>query len=791
MEDIEFFASCVAGFEPQLADELHALGVRRVRPLGGGAAFYGSPLDAERVCLWSRMASRVTAVVGRANAGDAELLYAGVRNISWERVVAAGASVAVRAHGMNDQLRNTQFTAQKVKDALCDRMRERTGARPNVDARTPDLMVDVRIRENRATVSIDLAGESLYRRAYFDEHDGQDAPLACAYAAGVLMAAGAPARLREGWGLLDPACDAGFVVCEAASMAADAAPGLLRERWGFYGWAQHDDEAWGAELARADERFEQGLAHLLAEAGAQSAGSLPDGERVRIVGLSSSSPSVTRARAHLRNAGLRALASIEAEGVDGTAAVCARVAGVVRDARDKKAVAAKVSDSADLAHAADRAGLDDAANPAPALVVVTAAAADRDENDARAVAETAAFMAAARTAPAGSAFAAATVRGLQARFGVEPALKMRVGRERIAEVVEVFDEPPAAPAHITVPDPQGGADHVVEVNDANAAQFAARLRKVARERRKWARREGVASYRLYDADLPDYNVAIDLYEGAGAAEGKTFVHVAEYQAPSSIDAYTARCRFDDVLAVVPVALGVRPDHVFSKVRERSKGGSQYRDAGRRSYVACVEESGLLFEVDLAGYLDTGIFLDHRETRRMVGGMAKGARFLNLFAYTGTASVYAAAGGAVETTTVDLSQTYLDWARRNMEMNGFPESREDVFVRADVMTWIRDARRSRLAFDLIFVDPPTFSNSKSMGRRTWDVQRDHAELLIGVSRLLAKGGTAVFSCNLRTFKPNVEELAKYGVKIEDVTAQTIPHDFERNLRIHQCYLVTRA
>ncbi|MDO4290977.1 MAG: class I SAM-dependent methyltransferase, partial [Eggerthellaceae bacterium] len=669
-----------------------------------------------------------------------------------------------------------------------------------VDAHAPDLMVDVRIRENRATVSIDLAGGSLYRRTYFDEHDGQDAPLACAFAAGVLMAAGAPARLREGWGLLDPACDAGFIVCEAALMAADAAPGLLRERWGFYGWAQHDDEAWGAELARADERFERGLERLLAEAGAQSAGSLPNGEHVRIVGLSSSSPAVTRARAHLRNAGLRAVASIEAEGVDGAAAVCARVAGVVRDARGKDAVSAKASDAAEPARAADCVDLDDvdsaanvdfAVSAAPALVVATAAAADRDENDARAVAETAAFMAAARTAPAGSVFAAATVRGLQARFGVEPALKTRVGRERIAEVVEVFDEPPAAPAHITVPDPQGGADHVVEVNDANAAQFAARLRKVARERRKWARREGVTSYRLYDADLPDYNVAIDLYEGAGAAEGKTFVHVAEYQAPASIDAYTARCRFDDVLAVVPVALGVRPDHVFSKVRERSKGGSQYRDAGRRSYVTCVGESGLLFEVDLAGYLDTGIFLDHRETRRMVGGMAKGARFLNLFAYTGTASVYAAAGGAVETTTVDLSQTYLDWARRNMEMNGFPESREDVFVSADVMTWIRDARRSRLAFDLVFVDPPTFSNSKSMGRRTWDVQRDHVELLIGVSRLLAKGGVAVFSCNLRTFKPNVEELEKYGVKIEDVTAKTIPHDFERNPRIHQCYLVTRA
>ena len=343
---------------------------------------------------------------------------------------------------------------------------------------------------------------------------------------------------------------------------------------------------------------------------------------------------------------------------------------------------------------------------------------------------------------------------------------------------------------IAVPDSAGGADHLVEVHDVQAEQFAARLRKVAKERRKWARREGVFCYRVYDADLPDYAVAIDVYEGVEASRGKTFVHVAEYQAPSSVDPMVARRRFEDVLALVPVVLGVRPDHVFSKVREKSKGGEQYRNAGRRSYVAHTSEGGRVFEIDLAGYLDTGIFLDHRDTRLMVGRMAKGARFLNLFAYTGTATVHAAAGGALETTTVDLSQTYLDWACRNMEANGFSGGKH-VLERGDVMDWIRDARRSGRVFDLIFVDPPTFSNSKAMGKRTWDVQRDHVELLVGVSRLLAKGGTAVFSCNLRNFKPDVAELERLGVELEDITASTIPHDFERNPKIHKCYLVRRV
>lgn len=821
-DGIEFFASCIAGFEPQLALELKRIGVRRVRPLKGGVAFFGEPLDGERVCLWSRVASRVMAVVGRVNAGDADLLYAGIYALPWESVLVPGASIAVRASGVNDELRNTQFTSLKVKDALCDRVRERTGARPNVDAHRPDIAVDVRIRGNRATVSLDLAGESLYHRAYLDEHDGADAPLLCAYAAGLLVAAGAYERLREGWGVLDPASDAGFIVCEAADMAADAAPGLLRERWGFLGWAAHDAEAWDDELARADERFEAGVTRLLAGSSSKSANDMPDTSHVRIVGVSASSPAISTARGHLRRAGLRAVASVEAAAADDAAAVEERLAGIAaRGVSDGGGSGDREADGA----------------PQPALIVANVVPVDRAE-DARAVSEAASFMGAVRRAPAGSVFAVISPRSFEGRFGARASESAKVGVGRIESYREVYNQAPPDLASIVIPDSQGGSDHVVEVNDAAAAQFAARLRKVARERRKWARREEVSCYRIYDADLPEYNVAIDLYAGAGDSLGKTYVHVAEYQAPSSVDPGVARARLDDALAVIPVALGVRPDHVFSKVRSHSKGGSQYRSEARRSYVTRVEEDGLLFEVDLSGYLDTGLFLDHRLTRREIEYRADGARFLNLFAYTGVATVHAAAGGAVSTTTVDLSQTYLEWARRNMELNGYAceevvsgsdaagagsdgavvssaagsahsagSRRADAgasrgkarasqrsphrFVRADVMSWIREARRRREEYDLIFVDPPTFSNSKSMGRRTWDVQRDHVELLIGVSRLLSRDGMALFSCNLRSFKPDFEQLERYGVQLEDVSAQSIPHDFERNPRIHQCYVLTRA
>ena len=791
----EFFATCLPGMESLLAAELQELGIRRTRPLGGGVTFYGEAVDVTRVCLWSRLAGRVTVVVDRVNAATAEELYEAVRTLPWEEVVAPGATMAVRATGTNRQLRNTQFIALKVKDAVCDRLVEVRGSRPDVDARRPDASVEVRLREDRATVSLDLSGGSLHRRSYLSANDSQDAPLAVAQAAGLLAALDAAERLGEGWGLLDPACDDGLLVCEAASVAADQAPGLVRSHWGFRGWAPFDEAAWNALIDEADDRFEVGLARLAGDDAARSAladrdgapAGAPDQNRVRIVGLSASSPSVARARALLKTAGLRSVASIEAAPGEEAAAIEARLVRVV------------------------------AGHP---LLIANVAPVARAADDARAVAEQAACVAASRRAPEGSCFGFVSPTGFAGRFGTSAAQRIDLGRGRTEAVLERFDAPPRQPAVIAVPNPRGGADLTIEVNDAGAAQFAARLRKVARERRKWAQREGIHCYRVYDADLPEYAAAIDIYEGVGKSAGLVYAHVAEYQAPKSVDEAKARARFEDMLAIIPVVLDIRPDHVFSKARLRARGGSQYRDAGSRSYVTHTLEDGLVFELDLGGYLDTGLFLDHRVTREMVGRMAAGKTFLNLFAYTAAATVHAAAAGAVATTTVDLSSTYLEWAERNLEVNGFsaqfvgsdrdrstggaghtapkgPSARKGMtrrsnnqLIRADVTRWIQEARRAGQHYDVIFADPPTFSNSKAMGKRTWDVQRDHVELLIGISRLLTSGGVAVFSCNLRTFKPDTEALARYGIELEDITARTIPHDFERNPRIHHCYLVKR-
>jgi 23S rRNA (guanine2445-N2)-methyltransferase / 23S rRNA (guanine2069-N7)-methyltransferase len=306
---------------------------------------------------------------------------------------------------------------------------------------------------------------------------------------------------------------------------------------------------------------------------------------------------------------------------------------------------------------------------------------------------------------------------------------------------------------------------------------------------KWARRAGVSCYRVYDADLPDYSVAIDVYNGAGVDVGKRWVHVAEYAAPSGVDIERAEQRLDDVLAVVPGVLGVESEDVFLKVRQRQRGSSQYTRVARTGVVGTVDEAGLFFEVNLTDYLDTGLFLDHRITREWLGELAQGKRFLNLFAYTGTATVHAAAGGAVSTTTVDLSTTYVEWAGRNLSRNRFTGSAHRL-LRADVLEWVAAGRKTKDRYDLVFCDPPTFSNSKRMSE-TWDVQRDHAALVLAIAELLTDDGLLVFSCNRRKFAFDVETLRDAGLECIDVTARTIPRDFERKPGVHTVWTVRRG
>ena len=857
----EFYASCPEGFEAALADELRGMGLRQVRPLKGRVAFAGSPADAERACLWSRLASRIFVVLGRFACANAEDLYEATRSIAWERILRAGATIAVTARGTNDELRNSHFAALRVKDALCDRMLEVEGRRPNVDTDDPDARISLTLRGNRASIQLDLSGDPLFKRlpreatrthaAHVLRPDY--AALACAQGnwqeicsaaltntkdamrdedtaapadGGVPANGNAPAGgsvPADGSALagstaerptptfpvmIDACCAGGGVVLEAASILADRAPGLERRNWGFQSWSEHDAATWRELLNEADRRAE-----------------LAKGRVARIVATDPSGDAVACARRILKAAGLAdrvIFAQPDLDKISRKLMMSACCGGEPRGLvflDTTETAISKMSRVLDLATSLHAGAC--GADPVRAMLsTMPTVALTRDDllirtlgEPARSLrvmpnneeAELAVFSAANGAISAGEGNVAA-----EDSMPAEDAVESSVAPSPATTLIDLGD---GKPCPILIPESE---------------QFARRLRKVAKLRRKWAQREGVTCYRVYDADLPDYSAAIDLYEGSATTPGRWLV-IAEYAAPREVDPALAEARLLDILTLAPRILQVDPDNVFAKARIRSRGGSQYgKQAGgtspsgqhgkggkprggrggsasnrpsqgagsgtpsdiRTRRLPLIEEGGLTFAVNFNDYLDTGIFLDHRITRGLVREHARGKRFfLNLFAYTGTATCYAADAGVEETVTVDLSNTYLDWAERNMEQNGFVGP-DHHYVRADVMSWIRDMRQTRNRWDLIFCDPPTFSNSSKMGRRTWDVQRDHVELLVGLSRLLSREGEAIFSCNLRTFRPDIEELARAGVVLTDITDETIPEDFARNKKIHHCYLVKR-
>jgi 23S rRNA (guanine2445-N2)-methyltransferase / 23S rRNA (guanine2069-N7)-methyltransferase len=316
-----------------------------------------------------------------------------------------------------------------------------------------------------------------------------------------------------------------------------------------------------------------------------------------------------------------------------------------------------------------------------------------------------------------------------------------------------------------------------------AQMFANRLRKNLKLMQKQAQRAAVSCYRLYDADMPEYAFAIDHYVEAGS--GTRHLYVQEYAAPDSIEPAAATRRRAEALAALPAASGVAPEYIHVRTRRRQSGASQYTQLADRAQFSVVEEGGLKFLVNFTDYLDTGLFLDHRLTRGRLRELARDARVLNLFCYTASASVYAAAGGATRSVSVDLSNTYLEWAAQNYQLNGLSTRHE--LVRADARAWLADAAQRGAGFELIFLDPPTFSNSKRM-EGILDTQRDHAALIAAAMRLLAPGGALVFSTNAQKFKldPEVEQLWE----VKDVSVASIPFDFQRNQRIHRCYELRR-
>ena len=318
------------------------------------------------------------------------------------------------------------------------------------------------------------------------------------------------------------------------------------------------------------------------------------------------------------------------------------------------------------------------------------------------------------------------------------------------------------------------------MSDSKRAQQAEmlgnRLRKTARHRRKWARREGVTCYRLYDRDIPEIPLVVDWYEGR--------LHVAEYSRGGADPVDDAELWLVEMALGVASALEIDDDDVYVKTRQRQRGLAQYEKRTHTRPRFVVTEGGHRFWVDLGGYLDTGLFLDHRLTRARLAQAAEGKRVLNLYGYTGAFTVYAAAAGAAATTTVDMSNTYVKWAADNLALNGIAGPAHEL-VRDDVRPWLAGAIARKAQYDLIVVDPPTFSNSKRM-QGVFEVQRDHPKLIAEAFAVLARGGGLLFSTNARRFKLALPK--RSNMIVEETTDATVPPDFPR--RPHRSWYLTK-
>lgn len=705
---MDFFASCPKGLEYLLVDELKALGASDVREALAGAYFHGELDVGLRACLWSRLASRILMPIGEFAAADGDALYAGALAIDWNAHMLADATFAVDAVGSTSGITNTQYAALRIKDAIVDQFREKTGQRPNVDTQQPALRVNLVLRRGRAIVSIDLAGAPLHQRGY-RQGTGR-APLKENLAAAMLLRAGWPQVYGAGGGVVDPLCGSGTLLIEAMLMAADVAPGLRREHWGFSGWRGFDVALWKTLHDDANARASAGLQTL----------------KPVFFGFDQDPTVLNEAKRNAQQALL---------------------SGFVHFGRQS------------LEHLHRPHEL-----VASGLVICNPPYGERMGADQNIVALYRLLGEKLKTEfPGWRASVITADERLGHAIGLRAEKHYKLYNGALECVLLNFDlRPQDAPR--AEPKPLS----------AGAQMVKNRIEKNFRHLRKIALREGVECWRVYDADLPEYAAAVDIY-----AE---HLHVQEYQAPATIDENIARTRWRELVRAAGEALGVPRERIALKQRRRGKGGEKYGRLDERGEFLEVGEGGLRFLVNLHDYLDTGLFLDHRPLRARVREMSRGKRFLNLFCYTGSVSVYAAVGGASETVNVDLSQTYLDWAARNFSINGFDESQHKL-VRADVLDYLQS---HSAMFDQIFVDPPTFSNSKRA--EDFDVQRDHVRLLNLCGERLLPGGVILFSNNFRRFK--IDETGLAGFSVRDISADTIPFDFQRNARIHRAWELRR-
>jgi len=710
----QLFATTARGFEELLKSELTELGAQDAKVAQGGVHYWADDETLYRTLLWSRLSSRILLPIVQAKVFSDLDLYSAVVGVNWLDYFDEKVHFFVDFNGTNQEIRHTQFGAMRVKDGIVDYFERHGRARPNVDKEQPDIRIHAYLNRDDVVLSLDLSGDALHMRGY--REDTGKAPLRETLAAAVVLRSG----WQKGSPLVDPMCGSGTLLIEAAQMEAQIAPQLYRLHWGFDFWQGHNQAAW-------EKVKEEALA--LAEAEKQRE------NPPHFYGFDLDHRVLQKAKQNAKNAGVAHLMQWQQGDVAAIKNPSPNWAGTVICTPPY----------------GERLGT------TPALIALYSVFGQRLKQQ----------------------FAGWNASIFSGEPSLLDCLRLRSHRQfkakngpldcvqknyQIAERAE-----------------QSSVENALEfdrtslVSSEVAVDFANRLQKNIKKIEKWAKQQGLDAYRLYDADLPEYNLAVDRYAD--------HIVVQEYAAPKNIDENKAHQRLLDAVNATLNVTGIETNKLILKVRQKQKGTNQYEKLANKGEYFYVNEYGAKLWVNLTDYLDTGLFLDHRLTRKMLGEMAQGKDFLNLFAYTGSATVHAALGKAKSTTTVDMSNTYLNWAEQNLLLNDI-EGKQHKLIQADCLQWLEKCDRQ---FDLIFVDPPTFSNSKRM-EDSWDVQRDHIKLMTNLKRILRPNGTIVFSNNKRGFKMDFAKLEELGLSAVEISHKTLPLDFERNKQIHNCWLV---
>ncbi len=726
MSELKLFVTGHKGFETLHFHELRDILSETDASLNkqyGGVEIQCGIEAVYRICLHSRLSNRVFCELAQFAAADEEALYRAVYQIDWSQHLTSRHSFAVSATLSRSNLDHTHYVSLKVKDAIVDQFRDKVSSRPVIEKLQPDLHIHINIHRNQASISLDLSGESLHRRGYRSEHSG--APLKEHLAASMIVQSGWSYEAAKTHRFVDPMCGSGTFAIEAAMIAANIAPGIDRDYFGFSKWLKHDAEVWQRCLELAEQQIDSSAIPLI-EASDYDARALEV------------------AKANAARAGVEELIRFSHQAVS------------------------------DLTLLAD---------DRPAIVLCNPPYGERMHSEQGLASLYSDIGQAMKKLTSGRLFLISANPDLLHRLRLKRDFKKPIKNGPINCLIAGFELCAQASTAKTAKKVSS-----TKIDNEAIQPLLNRLKKNSKHLQRWARRNNVSCYRVYDADLPEFAFALDIYQSDISAHTRWY-HMQEYQAPKTIEADVAEQRIELAKNAVLQTFDIDESLLFCKTRQRQRGKKQYQKQDNQGELFQVREGDAALLVNLSDYLDSGLFLDHRITRDRIKKIAGGKSVLNLFCYTGSVGVQAALGGARRVVNVDMSATYLKWAEENHVINGFKKGDELSFVRANAMELLDrpDRFEIEMPFDIIFLDPPSFSNSTKMAQ-SLDIQRDHEGLINKAMALLDNQGVMIFSTNRKGFKLAENLLHEYS--ITDISRDTVPEDFKRRPNIHKCWEIRK-